>query len=121
MIARGLLTIGASYSKNYATLVVCRVLIAAAESLIQGAVLYLSFWYRYEELATRASVLSATNALAGAFSGLLAYAIQKDLDGHNSRSAKNSNTLPSQFRRLCASRRLAPTYINKGVAMRGGL
>lgn len=87
MISWGLLTIGASYSKNYATLVVCRVLIAVTESLIQGAVLYLSFWYRYEELATRASVLSATNALAGAFSGLLAYAIQKDLDGHNGWSA----------------------------------
>ena len=87
MIAWGVLTIGASYSKNYATPVVCRVLIAVAESLIQGAVLYLSFWYRYEELATRASVLSATNALAGAFSGLLAYAIQKDLDGHNGWSA----------------------------------
>lgn len=87
MIAWGLLTIGASYSKNYATLVVCRVFIAVAESLIQGAVLYLSFWYRYEELATRAAVLSATNSLAGAFSGLLAYAIQKDLDGHNGWSA----------------------------------
>lgn len=83
MIAWGLLTIGASYAKNYATLIVCRVLIAVAESLIQGAVLYLSFWYRYEELAFRASVLSATNSLAGAFSGLMAYAIQKDLDGHN--------------------------------------
>jgi len=87
MIAWGLLTIGASYSKTYATLVVCRVLIAFAESLIQGALLYLSFWYTYEELATRASVLSATNALAGAFSGLLAYAVQKDLDGHNGWSA----------------------------------
>ncbi|PVH92544.1 MFS general substrate transporter [Periconia macrospinosa] len=83
MIAWGLLTIGASYAKNYATLVVCRVLIALSESMIQGALLYLSFWYKYEELATRASVLSATYALAGAFSGLLAYAIQKNLDGHN--------------------------------------
>ncbi|KAK8061806.1 hypothetical protein PG994_008172 [Apiospora phragmitis] len=83
MVSWGLLTIGASYAKNYGTLVVCRVLIAVAESMIQGAVLYLSFWYRYEELATRASVLSATNALAGTFSGLLAYAIQKDLDGRN--------------------------------------
>lgn len=87
MVSWGLLTIGASYAKKYATLVVCRVLIAVAESLIQGAVLYLSFWYRYEELAFRASVLSATNSLAGAFSGLLAYAIQKDLDGHNGWSA----------------------------------
>ncbi|KAK6850354.1 hypothetical protein PG995_014187 [Apiospora arundinis] len=87
MISWGLLTVGASYAKNYATLVVCRVLIAVAESLIQGAVLYLSFWYRYEELATRASVLSATNALAGAFNGLLAYAIQKDLNGRGGWSA----------------------------------
>lgn len=87
MIAWGLLTVGASFSKNYATLVVCRLLIAVSESMIQGALLYLSFWYKYEELATRASVLSATYALAGAFSGLLAYAIQKDLDGHNGWSA----------------------------------
>jgi sugar phosphate permease len=33
------------------------------------------------------SVLSATNALAGAFGGLLAYAIQKGLAGHNGWSA----------------------------------
>lgn len=86
-MAWGLVTVGASFSKNYATLAVCRLLIAFSESLIQGALLYLSFWYRYEELATRAAVLNATNSLAGAFSGLLAYAITKDLGGDNGWSA----------------------------------
>ncbi|KUL83815.1 hypothetical protein ZTR_06622 [Talaromyces verruculosus] len=83
LLAWGICTIAASFSKTYAALAVCRFLIAFFESLIQGALLYLSFWYKYEELATRAAVLNATNALAGAFSGLLAYAITKDLGSKN--------------------------------------
>ncbi|KAL6796270.1 major facilitator superfamily domain-containing protein [Trichoderma sp. SZMC 28013] len=87
LLAWGLLTIGASYSKTYAALTICRVFIAISEAMIQGAIFYLSFWYKNEELATRAAVLNATNALAGGFSGLIAYAIQRDLNGRNGWSA----------------------------------
>jgi len=43
----------------------------------------LSFWYTYKELATRGAVVFSTSALAGAFNGLICYAISKDLNGHN--------------------------------------
>ncbi len=83
MMAWGLFTIGAALAKNYTTMLVLRVFTGLTEAFIQGAVFYLSFWYKYYELATRGSFLFSTVALAGATNGLLAYAIQSNLDGHN--------------------------------------
>jgi hypothetical protein len=48
--------------------------------VLPGLVLYMSFFYRRHDLATRLSLILAMTALAGAFSGLLASAISK-LDG----------------------------------------
>lgn len=83
MIIWGLFTIGSAFSQNYATIMACRFFIGLAEALIQGGLLYLAFWYDYTELATRAAVLSAVTALAGAFSGLTAYAIIQHHNGQN--------------------------------------
>lgn len=46
-------------------------------------VLDLSFWYEYSELATRGAIFYSMSTLAGAFNGLIAYGITKDLDGAN--------------------------------------
>jgi hypothetical protein len=43
----------------------------------------LSFWYQYKELATRAAIFFSMSTLAGAFNGLIAYAITKNLNGKN--------------------------------------
>lgn len=83
----GLFTLGAAFSKSYSAILVCRLFIGFAEALVQGGVLYLSFWYDYTELATRAAVLSGVNALAGGFSGLAAYSIQEHLNGRYGLSA----------------------------------
>ncbi len=56
------------------------------EAFVQGSVFYLSFWYPYSELAFRGGVYFSTAAVAGAFNGLIAYAVQKDLGGVNCRS-----------------------------------
>ena len=63
---------------------VTRVFVGACEAFIQGAVFYLSFWYPYNELASRGAIYFSTSALAGAFNGLIAYAVQKDLQHVNS-------------------------------------
>ena len=44
-------------------------------SFFPGIVFVLTFWYRREELGLRIALFYCSSALAGAFGGLLAYAI----------------------------------------------
>jgi MFS family permease len=60
-----------------------RLLIGAAEAFIHGTLIYLSFWYRYNELATRGAIFDGCAALAGAFNGIIGHQIQVNLDGKN--------------------------------------
>ncbi|GME33902.1 MFS transporter [Neofusicoccum parvum] len=87
MVAWGVITACTVQADGYTALMVIRALVGAAEAFIQGTILYLSFWYRYNELALRGAIIYSTVALAGSFNGLLAYAIQMTLDGANGWSA----------------------------------
>jgi MFS family permease len=71
------------FVKNWMTLMVLRLLVGIAEAFIQGAMLYLSFWYTYSELALRGAIFQSVSSVAGALNGLLCYGIAKDLDGVN--------------------------------------
>lgn len=63
--------------QSYEGLVVCRLLLGATEAgLFPGVVLLLTFWYPRELLQRRVAFFFSAATLAGAFSGLLAYAIQ---------------------------------------------
>ncbi|XXH02448.1 hypothetical protein Hte_008824 [Hypoxylon texense] len=83
MITWGFLTAMTLLVTNAGALLGLRFLIGGAESFVQGGVFYLSFWYQYSEYATRGAIVSSMSTLAGAFNGLIAYAITKDLDGAN--------------------------------------
>ncbi len=62
--------------QSYAGLIVCRLLLGALEAgLFPGMTIYLTFFYTKRELALRVGYLFVSSALAGAFGGLLAYAI----------------------------------------------
>ncbi|KZT05887.1 MFS general substrate transporter [Laetiporus sulphureus 93-53] len=66
---------------NYGGLVGLRVLLGLAEAgLYPGIVYYLSCWYKRSELGTRVALFFTSATVAGAFSGLLAVAINK-MDG----------------------------------------
>ncbi|KAJ9629151.1 hypothetical protein H2204_008940 [Knufia peltigerae] len=56
-------------SHNYATPLALRILIGSAQAFMQGVGLYVTQWYKRDEIATR----------SGSFSGLIAYGIQKNL------------------------------------------
>jgi sugar phosphate permease len=79
VIAWGALTIVLVAVKTYSQAVAVRVLVGVAEGWIHAASLYLSLWYTPRELATRGAIYFSTSSLAGAFSGLIAYGIVKDL------------------------------------------
>ncbi|OPB46934.1 hypothetical protein A0O28_0070580 [Trichoderma guizhouense] len=74
-------------AKNAATVLALRILFGFASTFLQALTLYTSLWYKRDELATRTSAFYSAATIAGAFSGLIAYAIQKNLDGALGHSA----------------------------------
>ncbi|KUL91331.1 hypothetical protein ZTR_01835 [Talaromyces verruculosus] len=83
MVIWGALTAASVSIQNTSELLVLRFFIGIAEAFVQGGVFYLSFWYQYSELATRGAIFYSMSTLAGAFNGLIAYGITKNLNGAN--------------------------------------
>ncbi|KAJ9494114.1 hypothetical protein H2202_010421 [Exophiala xenobiotica] len=55
--------------------------VGAAEALLQATPLYLVLWYGRNELGKRIALFYSATVIAGVFAGLIAYAVQKDLEG----------------------------------------
>jgi MFS family permease len=69
-------------TKSYTGLLVCRLLLGAAEApFYPGALYLLSIFYTRKEIATRISILYSALILATSFSGLIAAATFETLDG----------------------------------------
>lgn len=74
--ACGIITIGQGVTKSLGGLVACRVLIGLFEAgFVPGCIYLISMFYKRHELQWRINLFYAASILAGAFSGLLAYAI----------------------------------------------
>ncbi|KFY14447.1 hypothetical protein V491_06042 [Pseudogymnoascus sp. VKM F-3775] len=81
MVAWGTCTICLGVTNNYAGRLSVRVFLGLAEAgLFPGVSYYLTMWYCSEELAIRQGLFFSAASMAGAFSGLLAFAIAK-MDG----------------------------------------
>ncbi|KAF3935635.1 hypothetical protein ABW19_dt0205471 [Dactylella cylindrospora] len=78
IIAFGSFLCGMGEAKNYGTVLAMRMLIGAGQAFVQGTGMYMSLWYKRNELATRGALFYSVATLSGAFSGLIAYGI-----GHN--------------------------------------
>lgn len=83
MIAWGVFTSCMVAAQTLSALMGLRFLIGGAEAFIHGTLIYLSFWYRYNELATRGALFDGCSALAGAFNGIIGHQIQVNYDGKN--------------------------------------
>lgn len=68
-------------AKNAAAVLALRILFGFASTFLQALTLYTSLWYKRNELAIRSGAFYSAATIAGGFSGLIAYAIQKNLDG----------------------------------------
>ena len=76
MLSWALVTAFCGFVKNFAGLVVCRIMLGFCESaLFPSLNLYISMFWKREELAKRSAQLFVAMALAGAFGGLLAYGL----------------------------------------------
>ena len=81
MIAWGTCTVCLGVVNNYNGLLIVRIFLGVAEAgLYPGVAYYLTMWYCTSEMALRQGLFFSAASMAGAFSGLLAYAIAK-MDG----------------------------------------
>ncbi|CAF3032198.1 unnamed protein product [Rotaria sp. Silwood2] len=76
MVAWGFATTFIGSVNSYSGLLICRLILGAAESgLFPGINYYLSSWYKRREISWRVSILFCAVSLAGTFGGILAYGI----------------------------------------------
>ncbi|KAH8812389.1 major facilitator superfamily domain-containing protein [Xylogone sp. PMI_703] len=74
-------------AKNAGGVLALRILFGFVSAFLQALSLYTSMWYKRNELATRTGIFYSASTIAGGFSGLIAYAVQKNLDGKDGRPA----------------------------------
>jgi cyanate permease len=83
----GVASVSQSAIKSYSQALGIRVIIGAGEAFVQVGILYFSYWYRRNEVATRLAVYYTSATLSGCFSGLIAYGVDKNLNGVNGRAS----------------------------------
>ncbi|KAK4234664.1 putative transporter [Achaetomium macrosporum] len=87
LMAWGVATTLMTAAQNWQTIAGLRVVVGAFEGFVQGAPLYLTFWYKPQELATRGAIFLSMASIAGSMNGLIAFAIQTTMDGRYGRAA----------------------------------
>ncbi|KHO00479.1 high-affinity nicotinic acid transporter [Metarhizium album ARSEF 1941] len=81
MVAWGLVMTLMGLVQNYHGLLIARIFLGATEAgLFPGVAYYLTMWYCRHEIQFRQALFFSAASIAGAFSGLLAFAISK-MDG----------------------------------------
>ncbi|OAQ60472.1 MFS nicotinic acid transporter Tna1 [Pochonia chlamydosporia 170] len=81
MVAWGLVMTLMGLVKNYHGLLIARIFLGVTEAgLFPGVAYYLTMWYCRHEIQFRQALFFSAASIAGAFSGLLAFAISK-MDG----------------------------------------
>ncbi|KEY72638.1 hypothetical protein S7711_06272 [Stachybotrys chartarum IBT 7711] len=76
MVSWGIVTICTASVTTYGGLLAVRIFLGLAEAgFFPGVMMYLCFWYKPEERATRMAIFASSVAVAGAFGGLLATGI----------------------------------------------
>ncbi|KAJ7646966.1 major facilitator superfamily domain-containing protein [Roridomyces roridus] len=78
MLAWGLIMTLMCLCKTYHDLIIARCFLGLAEAgLFPGVTFYLSLWYRRRDVASRVAIFFSAATVAGAFGGILAFAIEK--------------------------------------------
>ncbi|ORY96884.1 major facilitator superfamily transporter [Syncephalastrum racemosum] len=81
-LAWGACSTSMAATRNYAGLMATRTFLGISESFMAPCLpVYLSFWYMPNELGSRNAIFYAASTVAGAFGGILAWAIIGHLEG----------------------------------------
>ncbi|OQV03400.1 hypothetical protein CLAIMM_08449 [Cladophialophora immunda] len=75
----GVFCVAMADAQHYATILVLRIFIGTAQAFIQGSSVYFAWFYLRTELATRNAIIFSFATFAGAFSGLISYAVNSRL------------------------------------------
>lgn len=70
---------GMSRAENYAAVMVLRVCLGAGQAFVTTLSIYTSLWYKRDEIATRVGIYYCCSTFSGAFGGLIAYGIEKNV------------------------------------------
>ncbi|KAJ9389442.1 hypothetical protein DTO063F5_1935 [Paecilomyces variotii] len=82
MFAWGVITICQGVTKSFGGLVACRFLLGVFEAgFVPGCMYFISMYYKRYELQWRMNLFFSSSIMAGAVSGLLAYAIANNMAG----------------------------------------
>ncbi|KAF2171485.1 hypothetical protein M409DRAFT_18602 [Zasmidium cellare ATCC 36951] len=84
---RGLFNTLICTARNYAAVVGLRLGMGAGEAFFEAAPLYLTLWYKRDEYSRRGAITFSAAAAAGALNGLIAYGIEKSLNGEDGLAA----------------------------------
>jgi MFS family permease len=68
-------------AKNYETVLGLRLGLGLGEAFFQAAPVYLTLWYKRNEFGLRGAIFFTASPASGAFNGLIAYGLEKNLDG----------------------------------------
>ncbi|KAJ7071997.1 major facilitator superfamily domain-containing protein [Mycena amicta] len=78
MLAWGLVMTLMCLCNTYHQLIIARIFLGLTEAgLFPGITFYLSLWYRRRDVASRVAIFFSAATIAGAFGGILAFAIEK--------------------------------------------
>ncbi|KEF58592.1 uncharacterized protein A1O9_06518 [Exophiala aquamarina CBS 119918] len=83
IMAFGIFVILMAFCTSYAALMVLRVLVGLGEVFVNNAFIFLTLWYKPEEVALRIAIMYTSTTIAGATSGLISYACGVTLEGHD--------------------------------------
>jgi len=73
ILAWGIVCMCTGFTKSYAGLVVCRLILGACEGgILGGVIIYLAMFYRRHQMMVRCGLFYCAAPLSGAFGGLLA-------------------------------------------------
>ncbi|CAM1507619.1 Fc.00g072600.m01.CDS01 [Cosmosporella sp. VM-42] len=81
LIVFGICGLCTAFVTNYAEALVVRLLLGCGEATVQTSFVYLSLWYRREEMSVRAGYVYCATPIAGAIAGLVAYGVGFGLEG----------------------------------------
>jgi MFS family permease len=81
LVSFGIFAACMAHAKSYAATMILRVFIGLGEAVANNAYIFISLWYKPNELSLRTGAIYSLTPIAGAVSGIISYGAGKNLSG----------------------------------------